>query len=159
MPKVIRPRPAPPSRWSSLLAGAALGAAASWLVTRRRTASDPGERVARAWDETLQGLASARERMRARRAPDLDALRARVRASAGAERLEVRSLGSGIVEVVGTASEDLELDPLLDRLSAEDGVCVVVNRIWTPRSARPTGSATEPPSGRAPDDTAPPATA
>jgi hypothetical protein len=81
-------------------------------------------------------LRDARARWSAHRSapPDLEALVARMRARAGTEGLEVRSLGGGILELVGSAPDDLDLPALLQELAAETGVTVVVNRVWTSRS-------------------------
>ena len=63
--------------------------------------------------------------------PDVEAMTTRLRERAGAGGLRVRSLGQGILELVGTAHEEADVHSLLDFLAAEPGVSVVVNRVWT----------------------------
>ncbi len=106
MPRIIRHRSAPTEWWSPLLAGAALGGIAAWLVLRSR-------------------------RAHARREPDVAALSERLRERTGADDLRLRSLGQGILELVGSAGEELNVAALLEALAAEPGVSVVVNRVWT----------------------------
>jgi len=49
----------------------------------------------------------------------------------------VCSLGGGILELVGSATDQLDLPAVLDTLATEPGVSVVVNRVWTSRSGAP----------------------
>ena len=87
--------------------------------------------------ECLQALSTTRARLaaaRARPAPDLAAITERLRAHAGTEQLVVRSLGGGILELVGSATDQLDLPAVLDAFATEPGVSVVVNLVWTSRS-------------------------
>lgn len=123
MPRIVRTRHPTRARWwSSLVAGAALGALGAWFVlrsSRQQSAPDP----------------LARPRSRGpQREPDLEAMNARLRERAGAHDLELRSLGGGILELVGTAGAELDVPALLAALAAEPRVSVVVNRVWTPDS-------------------------
>lgn len=60
---------------------------------------------------------------------------ARLGRVAGAEGLRLKSLGGGILELVGSAGPELDLPALLTVLAGEPRVSVVVNRVWTPGSA------------------------
>lgn len=134
MPKLIRTPPAPPARWPLWVAGAALGALASWAVVNRRDSPLETGRAASAGavgGGRLGGLA------RSRPAPDLNAIAARLRQRPGAGSLRVHSLGGGILELVGSAPDELDLEAVIDALATEPGVTVVVNRAWTSRSALP----------------------
>jgi len=127
MPNLIRTRTAPSDRWPLWVAGALAGVLASWLVLRPRAreATGPG---------SAAPTGKVRERWSSAPTPDLTGIEERLRARSGTEELRVRSLGGGILELVGSAPDDLDLPALLEALAAEAGVSVVVNRAWTSRS-------------------------
>jgi hypothetical protein len=138
MPNVIRTRTAPSDRWPLWVAGALAGVLASWLVLRTRDgeATDPGRappvgKLRERWSSV------PRPRTRSTPTPDLTGIEERLRLRPGTQELRVRSLGGGILELVGSAPDDLDLPALLEALAAEAGVSVVVNRAWTSRSATP----------------------
>ena len=127
MPRLIHNRSTRTRWWPSLVVGATLGAIGVWLVLR--SGSD---------ELAAEGAEPERPRTRGGgREPDLDALNARVRSLAGAEALRLRSLGGGILELVGSAAAGLDVRALLKQLAAEPRVSVVVNRVWTPDSMDP----------------------
>ena len=66
--------------------------------------------------------------------PDLAVITERLHRRPGTSDLHVRSLGGGILELVGSAPDELDLPEVLHVLAAEAGVSVVVNRVWTSRS-------------------------
>ena len=125
MPRIVRRRALRSPLWPSVILGAALGAVGAWFVLR-------GSRAEPATDP----LAPPRPR-RAPSEPDLEAMSERLRRLAGADGLRLRSLGGGILELVGTAGADLDVPALLAALAAEPRVSVVVNRAWTPESMDP----------------------
>jgi hypothetical protein len=127
MARIVRHRPSTDRShwWSSVLVGATLGAVAAWLVLR-------GGREAA---ET----ASAPRRGRSRE-PDLETMTARLARVAGTEQLRLRSLGGGILELVGSASPALDVPALLAALAMEPRVTVVVNRVWTPDAVGAAGN-------------------
>lgn len=129
MARIIRSRPAPSPWWSTLIAGVAVGAVAAWLVLR-----GSGD------EETLQPSGRTRPR-RAVREPDVERLIAMLREIPGAAELRLRSLGGGILELVGTAGAELDVAALLSALAAEPRVSVVVNRVWPPDPSAPTHAA------------------
>ncbi|MSR36589.1 MAG: hypothetical protein EXR95_08100 [Gemmatimonadetes bacterium] len=130
MARIIHPRSLrPPKRsrwWSTLIAGAAVGAAAAWLVLRRErpTLDDEADEL------SPRPLGAPKQ-------PDLDAMTARLRAHPGAQGLRLRSLGGGILELVGSAEAELDVSALLATLAAEPRVSVVVNRVWMPEAPQP----------------------
>jgi hypothetical protein len=128
MPNVIRTRTSPSDPWPFWVAGALAGVVASWLLLRAESGA-PSAHARRIRDVRARWSAP-----RARVAPDLDAVATLLRARAGTEQLEVRSLGGGILELVGSAPDELDLPSLLTELASETGVTVVVNRAWTSRS-------------------------
>ena len=101
-----------------MIVGAALGAVAAWLVMRGGTEAETAP---------AQPRGTTRE-------PDLDAMAARLSRVPGTADLRLRSLGGGILELVGSASPDLDVPALLAALAMEPRVAVVVNRVWTPDS-------------------------
>ena len=101
-----------------MLVGAAVGAVAAWLLLRGGAETEPAQ---------AQPRGTAKE-------PDLDAMTARLSRVAGTEDLRLRSLGGGILELVGSASSSLDVPALLAALAMEPRVSVVVNRVWTPDS-------------------------
>lgn len=159
-PALLRTRD-PIRWWAPFAVGVAVGLAAGVTLGRRRESATPeggavrasgtGSPVRdaggpvdaddarplreRAWAGAMWGLDQARELMSGSAAPDLVALRRRVAALPGGERVGVRDLGEGIVEVVGSLPDDATARVLLDAVAAEPGVEVVVNRVWTPSSA------------------------
>ena len=115
-------------RWATLIAGAAVGALAAWAIVRGRRASEaaaPGEPTHR------RGRTEE---------PDLDAMTTRLRRVPGAQGLRLRSLGGGILELVGSASSGLDIPALLHALASEPRVSVVVNRVWTDPAPAPIDS-------------------
>lgn len=106
-------------------------------AARAARASGEGERLrlAQAWDGAVETLVSAREFMLGSPELDLEALRVRVEGLPGGDGVRLRSLGRGLVELVGNAPDDEVASGLLGAVAAEPGVEVVVNRIWTPSSA------------------------
>jgi hypothetical protein len=123
MARTIRPRSAGRTRWwSSLIVGAAVGAVAAWVVLRGMGG-----------DEAAEPTDPPRPRG-APREPDLDAMAARLRSVPGAQELRLRSLGGGILELVGSATAELDVPALLHALASQPHVSVVVNRVWTPNS-------------------------
>jgi hypothetical protein len=133
MPNVLRSRTARSERWPLWIAGALAGVLASLLLLRPR-ASGAGE-------PRSSATPSARDARGARghrtAPPDLSAITERMRSREGTQGLSVRSLGGGILEVVGDAPDELDLPAVLQALAAEPGVSVVVNRAWTSRSGAP----------------------
>src|SRR5690606_26156273 len=69
--------------------------------------------------------------------PDLDAIMARLRARPGTEALRVRSPGGGILELVGSAPDELDLPAVLDALAGAPGGSRGAHRAGTSRSAAP----------------------
>ena len=115
-----------------------MGTFVSWLVLRPRASEGQRwELLSRAFDETRAGLRAARQRLRPPLEPDLDAIAARLHAEPGTRDFRVRSLGGGILKLMGSASDEADLPTLLESLTSEPGVTVVVNRAWTPASLRP----------------------
>ena len=99
-------RPTASLRW---LAVATLGltlAGVGWLVARSREADG---------DDRLR----------------LASLRRRLRRMAGTARIRVRSLGGGIVELVGELDDSDLASRLREEAAQTEGVEVVVNRLWT----------------------------
>jgi hypothetical protein len=136
MPNVIRTRTAS-SRWPLWVAGALAGALASWVVMRPR-AGEAGTATTTAARALKERWSPPRPRARAAvPTPDLAAITERLHARPGTAQLRVRSLGGGILELVGSAPDELDLPALLDELAAAAGVSVVVNRAWTSRSGTP----------------------
>ena len=130
MPSHTAPRP----EWPLWIAGVALGELAIWIFLRPRADREGVPfGVSQALSTTPARLAAAR----ARPVPDLAAITERLRAHAGTEQLVVRSLGGGILELVGSATDQLDLPAVLDELATEPGVSVVVNRVWPSRSGAP----------------------
>jgi hypothetical protein len=126
MARIIRHRSRAPERshwWPSVLTGVAVGAVAAWVVLR-------GMRGQEAAEPAAPPRGPAKE-------PDLDKMAARLRGVAGAQDLKLRSLGGGILELVGSASVELDVPALLHALASEPRVSVVVNRVWTPESPEP----------------------
>ena len=116
--------------------GAAVGVAAWWLMLRRdEPRTDLDERALADQDLAAVRPAVRRERRRANREINLDALAGRLRSHGGTEHLRVRSLGQGIIELVGNAAGPLDVPTVIKALAEEPGVSVVVNRVWTPESA------------------------
>ena len=124
MPMVVRARSFPSHLWPSLLVGAVFGAGVSWLAVsgRFRRRADPDDR----------GLLARLKRRQVE--PDLDALAALLRAWPGAEELRMKSFGEGILELVGSGGEELDIAALIRVLAAEPGVSAVVNRVWNAES-------------------------
>jgi hypothetical protein len=83
----------------------------------------------------VETLRSARER-KGDGALDLDALRVALTGIPGSEQVHLRDLGGGIVEALGAAPDSATVQQVLAALREVEGVTVVVNRIWTPSSAR-----------------------
>lgn len=104
---------------------------------RGRVSRFLGEAWSDAWEETLDGLASVRERVLGSPEVDLIGLQLRLDALPGGQEIRVRDLGDGIVEVVGSAPDAESVEALVSILADEPGVDVVVNRVWTPESAAP----------------------
>ena len=130
MPNLIRTRTSASDHWPLWVAGAVAGVLASWILLRR-TALGAGATAGPA----LAGDRPVPPRPRERGATaDLDAISERLHARPGTDDLRVRSLGGGILELVGSAADELDLKAVLDALAAEPGVSVVVNRVWTPGS-------------------------
>ena len=100
------------SRLSILVAGAAAGAAAVWLLSQRRT------------------------RAAATRGPDLRSMQDRLSELPECEGVRLRDLGDGIVEAFGSAPHADAVSKALAVLKDQAGAVFVVNRIWTPTSAR-----------------------
>lgn len=131
----------------SFMAGTVAGALVGWLArgtrAERRGLREPRrrprwDRLSLAWDEAMDGLARVHERVTEDGAePDLPGLRARLDALPGGHGVRLHDLGGGIVEVVGVAETDEVARALLSAVSGCPGVDVVVNRVWTPSSARP----------------------
>ena len=46
----------------------------------------------------------------------------------------MRSFGEGILELVGSGGEELDIAALIRVLAAEPGVSAVVNRVWSAES-------------------------
>ena len=131
--------------------GASLGALVTWALTRNRRAVQAGRGASSAeareaesrvrLRDALAGDAAARG-LRERRARDadpgldLDGLKADVASIPGCEQVHLRDLGGGIVEALGAAPDSNTVHQVLTSLRAAPGVTVVVNRIWTPASAR-----------------------
>lgn len=143
-------------RWGLFLAGAATGLAAAAVLglyrggaeagTGPREGSKPGAvgpelpAEVESWrDRALAGAAWGLDRARdlLTKPPPLDLvdLERRVAALPAGRRVRVRVLGSGIVEVVGSAPDDEAARVVLETVEAAPGVEVVVNRVWTPSSA------------------------
>lgn len=139
----------------TLLAGASAGLVLGWILSRRSLRSPTG--TARAdlggggardqvaalrarWSEALDGavetLLAARERM-LREAPpvDLGELGSGLAEVDGGEGVHLRDLGGGIIEALGSATDEAAVGRVLSYLRSAPGVAVVVNRIWTPGSA------------------------
>ena len=133
---------------STLLAGASVGALAMWLWGRRssRAALVSGSPVQEGEgsrpdvaEEPAEALARApkRRKLEDPDAPlDVDALRATLADVSGSEQVHLRHLGGGIVEALGAAPDAAAVHRVLSALRSAEGVTVVVNRIWTPSSAR-----------------------
>lgn len=137
--------------WAPFLAGAAAGLAAGVVLGGRREGlsgnapspeprdgaghegEGPGWRE-RAWAGAVRSLEQARERLKSTTPVDLEALTRRLSALPCGERVRVRDLGEGIVEVVGAAPDEATARALLDAAGGAPGVEVVVNRVWTPSS-------------------------
>lgn len=68
--------------------------------------------------------------------PDLDHLRRRLAAVAGPDAIRLRTLGPGIVELVGRVDRADVVPALLAEASETEGVEVVVNRLWSPGKRR-----------------------
>ena len=134
------------------LAGACAGFLLAWVLAYSRAPfqarlADPvagskepsgPSRWAEAWEDARESLASARGRfLGASGGPDLQALRARVGATAEGKEIEVRDLRGGILEVVGWAPDRAAVRRVLEVLAGAPGVEVVVNRVWTPWSSAP----------------------
>jgi hypothetical protein len=123
---------------SVFTAGAVVGfvvAAARTANRRERTASAGGgsegrRRFERAWEETLEGLASVWERGRPRPVVDVESLSRILGVLPGGGSMDVYSLAPGIVELVGTASDERGAARLIAAAEAHPGVTAVVNRIW-----------------------------
>jgi hypothetical protein len=130
MPNVIRTRTAS-ELWPLWVAGAVAGVLASWILLRR-TALGAGAAAGPA-SESERPI-PPRARARSVPSPDLLAIAGRLHARPGTDDLRVRSLGGGILELVGNAADELDLKAALDSVAAEPGVSVVVNRVWTPGS-------------------------
>jgi hypothetical protein len=69
--------------------------------------------------------------------PDPEALADALARCPGSDGVAVRTLGNGIVEVVGDAPDDDVVEVILAALADVPGVDAVVNRVWTPSSASP----------------------
>jgi hypothetical protein len=138
---------------STLVAGASLGALVTWLFTRGHPdaavtpaapeesangGNEPRARLASALGGAVESLRSARERKlhEAESALDVEALRVVLAEIPGSEQVHLRDLGGGIVEALGAASDPHTVQQVLAALRSAPGVTVVVNRIWTPASAR-----------------------
>jgi hypothetical protein len=137
MPKIVRARSHSSDWLPAVLMGAAVGAAALWLLRREPSAAPAGLRPGDPGftdDGDSPRPLARRER---KRGPSVDAsaLTARLHERPGTADLRVQSLGQGIVELVGSAGADLDLGALIKALADEPGVTVVVNRVWTPASA------------------------
>ena len=138
MPNVIRTRNAPSVPWPLLVAGALAGALASVLLLRSR--SEDGDGPSPAGPSVTDATAAPAPRRGLRRAPvppDLAAIAERLHARPGTQDLQLRSLGGGILELVGSAPDELDLAATLQALADEPNVSVVVNRVWTSRSGTP----------------------
>lgn len=137
-------------RWGLFLAGAATGLAAAAVLGLYRGGAEAGTGPregstelpadVESWpDRALAGAAWGLDRARdllTKPAPlDLVDLERRVAALPSGRRVRVRALGSGIVEVVGSAPDDEAARAVLETVEAAPGVEVVVNRVWTPSSA------------------------
>src|SRR5688500_7395659 len=110
MHNVIRTRTAPSDRWPLWVAGALAGVLASWLVLRPRAGEGPDAGTAPRPAKPRERWGSVpRPRVRTAPAPDLAGIEERLRARPGTEDLRVRSLGGGILELVGSAPDDLDL--------------------------------------------------
>jgi hypothetical protein len=134
----------------TLLAGASMGALAMWLWGRRRSRAavvggptaraDAENTVDEAADEHAEaalGKAPKRKKLDDPHVPlDLGALRYTLADIPGSEQVHLRHLGGGIVEALGAAPDAATVHRVLTALRSADGVNVVVNRIWTPSSAR-----------------------
>jgi hypothetical protein len=131
MPNLIRARTSASDHWPLWVAGAVAGVLTSWILLRRTAlAADAAAGPAPEVPRERSGLLRGREA-----APDLDAIAERLHARPGSDDLRVRSLGGGILELVGSAADEFDLKAALDGLAAEPGVSVVVNRVWTPGSS------------------------
>lgn len=95
-----------------------------------------GERVDAAMEAAAGGLRAVGDRWRGLPPLDEAELQAVVAGVPGATGLEARPLGTGLVELVGDAS-DAGASAAAAALRAHPGVRVVVNRAWTPSSLRP----------------------
>jgi hypothetical protein len=139
--------------WQSLptfAAGASLGVLATWLLTRRphddprpETGADEQEsteprvrlRDALSGDAAARGGRERRPRD-SESALNLEGLKADIASIPGCDQVHLRDLGGGIVEALGAAPDSDTVHLVLTSLRAARGVTVVVNRIWTPASAR-----------------------
>ena len=130
MARIIRTRASErgSNRWATLIAGAAVGALAAWAIVRGRRASEVAEP-----GESTRRRGGTEE-------PDLGAMTTRLRRVPGADGLRLRSLGGGILELVGSASSGLDIPALLHALASEPRVSVVVNRVWTDPEPTPIDS-------------------
>jgi hypothetical protein len=125
--------------------GAAAGVLVGWMIARRPTSVEGSvEAEALAWRERLgNGIEAAVESLRdihARflQAEPLDALEleARLALVEGAASIRVSDLGDGIVELTGTARDEVARSAA-GAVARVPGVHAVVNRVWTPSSAAP----------------------
>lgn len=136
-------------RLPSFLLGASAGLLLAWAIARRGgdgeaagaaaddTRRSTWERWSDTWEDAVEGLASARARIVGAdpESPDLEALTDLLRSVKGAERVDLRGLRNGIVEIVGSAPDEATVTEALDLLAKAPGVSVVVNRVWTPSSS------------------------
>lgn len=138
----------------AVVAGAAAGFVAGWWWGRSSAEAEPGaaerleppvdESWADRWGERVDaavGVAADGFRTMGTRlwaAPPIDEtmLERTLSGVPGAEGLEARVLGAGLVEVVGEASDD-GAKAAVEALEASPGVRVVLRRAWTPSSADP----------------------
>jgi hypothetical protein len=87
-------------------------------------------------DAATDGLRAVERRLRAERPIELAPLRAALNRIPGADRLRVSVLGEGLVEIEGAGS-DAVVQAARAALREQDGVRVVLSRVWTPSSADP----------------------
>ncbi len=125
-------RPSQGPWWPTFAAGLATGMLSGLILARR-----PGRALARAWKGASRRVDAMRDALQESEPLDLPALRARLAGMDGAEGLQLRDLADGILEVVGTAPDADSAAAIVDALSREPGVRVVVNRVWTPSSTAP----------------------
>lgn len=133
------------------LLGAGVGLVVGWVLTRPRPEptraageSDRdvswgdrwGDRVDAAVDAAAGGFRAVERRWRAPRPLAIGPLRATLEDIPGADRLRVSVLGEGLVEIEGEGSAEVVAHARA-RLLEQEGVRVVLNRVWTPSSAEP----------------------